>query len=272
MSTPSLVTASAYSDALRLLVVEDQFMQARAVRRALTGLGYEVVGVAPTAAEAERLFDATAPDLLLLDVHLADGGGPDGIDLAHTLLARRRVPVIFLTSFQDADTFRRARAVAPAAFLSKPFDELGLGHAIELAAQQFVQQAEHAPSAPPAPAAPLPDPAAGLVLRDSLWLREHNRLVRLPFAEVQWIEADSNYTHLHTLSGRKHTARLNLSELHERLPAALFVRVHRSASVRLGAVESIDLTGQEVLLRGGGTAPLGRAYRDELLARLDLLQ
>lgn len=255
------------ADALRLLVVEDDFMQARTVRRYLTGLGYEVVGVAPTAAEAERLFDATAPDLLLLDVNLA-GGGPDGIDLAHILLGRRRVPVIFLTSFQDPETFHRARAVAPAAFLNKPFDEFVLGHAIELAAQQFVQQAAATPAAP-SPALLASD--SGLVLRDSLWLREQARLVRVPLTEVQWLEADSNYCHLHTLSGRKYTARASLGELHERLPQTLFVRVHRSAIVRLAAIESIDLSGSEVLLRGGGVVPLGRAYRDDLLARLELL-
>jgi DNA-binding LytR/AlgR family response regulator len=255
------------SDTLRLLVVEDDFVQARTVRRYLTQLGYEVVGVAPTATEAERLFDATAPDLLLLDVNLA-GGGPDGIDLAHTLLDRRRVPVIFLTSFQDSETFRRARAVAPAAFLNKPFDEFVLGHAIELAAQQFAQQAA-ATLAAPLPALPASD--SGMVLRDSLWLREHARLVRVPLTQVQWLEADSNYCHLHTLSGRKYTARANLGEMNDRLPAADFMRVHRSATVRLAAIESIDLSGGEVQLHGGGAVPLGRAYRDELLARLELL-
>ena len=263
------------SDALRLLVVEDNFMQARTVRRYLTALGYAVVGVAPTAAEAERLFDATAPDLLLLDVHLADDG-PDGIALAHTLLSRRRVPVIFLTSFQDPETFHRARAVAPAAFLNKPFDEFGLGHAIELAAQQLAQQLvqQVVQQAAPANASAVPAlPAAdsGLVLRDSLWLRENSRLVRVPLAEVQWLEADGNYCHLHTLSGRKYTARTTLGEMHDRLPGALFLRVHRSATVRLAAIESLDLAGQEVYLHGGGAVPLGRVYRDELLARLELL-
>ena len=270
-------------DTLRLLVVEDDFMQARTMRRYLTGLGYEVVGVAPTIAEAERLFDATAPDLLLLDVNLADGQA-DGIDLAHTLLRRRRVPVIFLTSFQDPDTFRRARAVAPAAFLNKPFDEFGLGHAIELAAQQFAQQLAQPPAqppaeptalpatAPPSGAAPLPAADGGLVLRETLWLRENGRLLRVPLAEIPWLEADGNYTHLHTAAGRKYTARTTLSGLLERLPPADFARVHRSAAVRLTAIESIDLNAHEVYLRGGGAVPLGRAYRDDLLTRLDLVQ
>lgn len=195
-------------DALRLLVVEDDFVQARTVRRFLTGLGYEVVGVAPTAAEAERLFDATAPDLLLLDVNLA-GSDADGIEIAHRLSARRRVPLIFLTSFQDPETFGRARAVGPAAFLNKPFDEHVLEHAIELAAQQFAQAT--APAQPETsnkqPETPPPTADDGLVLRDSLWLREGTRLVRVLLADVWWLEADSNHCHLHTAAGRKYTSR-----------------------------------------------------------------
>ena len=264
---PSASAFSAAPHLLRLLVVEDDFMQARTLRRYLTGLGYEVVGVAPTAAEGERLFDASAPDLLLLDVNLA-GDGVDGIELARSLLRRRPVPVIFLTSFQDADTFQRARTVAPAAFLNKPFDEFVLGHAIELAAEQFVQQAGALAAGIP----PVPQMAeAGLVLRDAIWLREGTRLVRVPLAEVNWLEADSNHCHLHTGSGRKYTTRSNLGELLARLPAADFIRTHRSFGVRLASVESLELSCAEVHLRGGGTVPLGRAYRDEVLARLELL-
>lgn len=256
---------------LRLLVVEDDFMQARTVRRYLTGLGYEVVGVAPTAAEGERLFDSTTPDLLLLDVNLA-GDGADGIELARTLLARRPVPIIFLTSFQDAGTFQRARAVSPAAFLNKPYDEFVLGHAIELAAEQFVQQASLAAGAAAGGIAQVPQVAeAGLVLRDAIWLREGNRLVRVPLTEVQWLEADGNYCHLYTGSGRKYTTRCNLSEMLARLPLADFVRTHRSFGVRLAAIESLDLGAAEVQLRGGTAVAFGRVYRDELLARLELL-
>ena len=268
---PPASTFSAAPHLLRLLVVEDDFMQARTLRRYLTGLGYEVVGVAPTAAEGERLFDASAPDLLLLDVNLA-GDGADGIELARSLLRRRPVPVIFLTSFQDAGTFQRARAVAPAAFLNKPFDEFVLGHAIELAAEQFVQQASAAAGALAAGIPLVPQMAeAGLVLRDAIWLREGTRLVRVPLAEVNWLEADSNHCHLHTGSGRKYTTRSNLGELLARLSATDFIRTHRSFGVRLASVESLELSCAEVHLRGGGTVPLGRAFRDEVLARLELL-
>ena len=61
----------------RILAVEDNIVQAYALRLLLTRLGHTLTGVVPTAAEAEALFRADPPDLLLLDVRLP--GGDDGI-------------------------------------------------------------------------------------------------------------------------------------------------------------------------------------------------
>ena len=63
----------------RILAVEDNIVQAYALRLLLTRLGHTLTGVVPTAAEAEALFRADPPDLLLLDVRLP--GGDDGIVL-----------------------------------------------------------------------------------------------------------------------------------------------------------------------------------------------
>ncbi|MGC5018950.1 LuxR C-terminal-related transcriptional regulator [Micromonospora sp. DT47] len=57
------------------------------VSRAVATLpGTELVGAGSSAAEAARVFDNLAPDLLTVDVRLSDGGG---IDLARRLRADR---------------------------------------------------------------------------------------------------------------------------------------------------------------------------------------
>ena len=55
---------------ITLLAVENDRLQARILKHELQGLGYGLAGTARTADEAETLFDALRPDLVLLDVHL----------------------------------------------------------------------------------------------------------------------------------------------------------------------------------------------------------
>ena len=132
---------------LRILAVEDNPLLARALRPIVQELGYELLPVAADADEAIRFFDQHTPDLVLLDVRLR--GGIDGIEVGHMLNAKRPVPLIFVTSFQDRETFERAKAAGAFAFLTKPYDALVLERAIELAVQHFAREQQPKSAAPP---------------------------------------------------------------------------------------------------------------------------
>jgi two-component system CitB family response regulator len=100
---------------IRVLVVDDDFRVAdlhasfvRAVE------GFEVVGVAHTAATALTSAVELAPDLVLLDVYLPDGSGPD-------LLPRLDADVLVVTADADAATVRRVLRAGAVGYLVKPF-------------------------------------------------------------------------------------------------------------------------------------------------------
>lgn len=243
---------------LRILAVEDDPLQARALRLHLLEMGYDAPLLADNADAAEALFRAEAPDLVLLDIHLR--GEADGIDLARRLRARRPgVPLIFLTSAHDRSTFERARTANPQAFLTKPYDQSSLHRAIELAAQSRANGGME-------PDTPTPTSPA----EDHLWLRDGSRLVRAAINELRWIEADGSYCHVHTTGARKFTLRQSMRDLEERLPAERFIRVHRGYLVQIGALDSVDMPN-ETLTVDGHAIPLGRAYRDAVVQRLRLL-
>ncbi len=244
---------------IRILVVEDDPAQQQAARLTLRSLGYELAGIAPTADDALIRFEEEQPDLVLLDVTLA--GSRDGIALAHELIARRPVPLIFLTAYPDAATFERARAVGPFAFLGKPYTALLLGHSIELALQHFAL-------ALGLPAGALID---GAVLLGGVFVREvSKRFVKIPFEELLVLEADSSYTHLHT-TARKYTIRTSLGTLEERLPPEQFARIHRSYVVQLAHVTSLDPLTNTVQI-GAHALPIARSHRDEIIERLGPLR
>ena len=102
-----------------VLLVEDETLVALMLRHVLEDLGCQVVGWATTADEAERLAARTPPDLILMDIRLK--GQRDGIAAAAVLQRRYRVPIVFVTALNDRETLARARRLAPAGVLLKPF-------------------------------------------------------------------------------------------------------------------------------------------------------
>ena len=248
------------TSSLRILAVEDNPLLARALRPIVQELGYELLPVAADADEAIRFFQEHKPDLVLLDVRLR--GAKDGIEVGHLLNAQRPVPLIFVTSFQDRETFERAKAVGAFAFLTKPYDALVLERAIELAMQHFTR-AQQPKSAVAAPPEVVPEV-------DCVFVREGNRLTRIPYAEIQAFVADDSYVQLHA-GRKKYALRVTLRDLEDQLPPTRFMRVHRSHLVLVAAIEQIDSQANELQMQGGLTVPVGRAYRTELFARLHLV-
>jgi len=80
---------------IRILIVEDELIIAEDIRTKLTGLGYNVTGIAMTADEAEQLLESARPDIVMLDILLK--GERDGIDLARIIKDHYKIPFIFLT-------------------------------------------------------------------------------------------------------------------------------------------------------------------------------
>ena len=106
---------------VRVLVVEDEALAAEA-HAAYTARveGFEVAGIARSAAEAARFLAADRHvDLILLDMNLPDG---HGLGLLRKLRAAGHMSdVIAVTSARDADVVRHAVAQGVVLYLLKPF-------------------------------------------------------------------------------------------------------------------------------------------------------
>ena len=118
-------------DKVRILVVEDEGLQAQDVQERLRSFGYDVPAVAETGEEALVQAAATRPDLVLMDIRLK--GEMDGIETARLLRERFNVPVIYLSGDADAATLERVKATEPLGFVLKPIEEKRLYSTIEVA-------------------------------------------------------------------------------------------------------------------------------------------
>jgi DNA-binding response OmpR family regulator len=82
---------------MKLIVIEDDRLVGPAVQAVLAREGYDVVGVATTAAKALRLARQHEPDLALVDFRL--GKGDDGLETARQLREQCGIPALIMTGF-----------------------------------------------------------------------------------------------------------------------------------------------------------------------------
>lgn len=122
---------------IRVLIVEDEPLVAHDIASTLSGINYEVSGIAYTVAKARHQLATNLPDIVLLDIHL--GTDTDGIMLAELIRQQYQIPFVYLTAYADAGTLERAKRTLPMGYLVKPYDERDLFATLEIALYNFGQ-------------------------------------------------------------------------------------------------------------------------------------
>ncbi len=104
----------------KILIVEDQFIEANNLQMILEKSGYYVTGIARSVLVALELIEMEMPDLVLLDIFLQ--GNLTGIDLAKKL-NEKRIGFVYLSANSNQKTLDAAKVTKPHGFLVKPFRE-----------------------------------------------------------------------------------------------------------------------------------------------------
>ena len=107
------------SEAISILIVEDDYLVAIQMETALVEAGLESAGIATTAEEAIELAASQHPALAVIDIRLASAR--DGIDAAIVLLREHGIRSIFATAHHDVHTQSRAAPASPLGWLQKPY-------------------------------------------------------------------------------------------------------------------------------------------------------
>ena len=104
----------------RILIVEDERIIAADLRRHVTRLGYEVVGMVGSGRAAIEQAQTLHPDVVLMDIGLP--GGMSGLEAAGSIWEALQIPVVYVTAYMDDQTMGQARTPAPLLVVRKPFD------------------------------------------------------------------------------------------------------------------------------------------------------
>jgi DNA-binding NarL/FixJ family response regulator len=121
-------------EAPRVLIVEDQFFVALDCEQHLREAGFECIGFATTGTGALELAEREHPDLIIMDIRLADA--IDGVQAAIRIYEQFGIRSIF--SSGHADTLLRSEAARahPFAWLDKPYT----GDALIRAARKAMEE------------------------------------------------------------------------------------------------------------------------------------
>ena len=122
----------------KILIVEDELIVARDIRRILEKAGYKITGVAQTVEKALSLLQATAPSLVLIDIFLK--GHQTGIDLA-LHLNKTGIPFIYISANSNQPVLDAVKQTNPYGFIVKPFREKDLLVTMDIARYRYESNA-----------------------------------------------------------------------------------------------------------------------------------
>lgn len=139
MTHPLAEASGKPEDPIEVLIVEDEVLIAKEIERRLISLGHKVAGMAKSGEEAIAMSATKGPTLVLMDIKLK--GELDGVEAAGRIRSQLDIPIIYLTSYADAETLQRAKATDPFGYIVKPLTDSSLPVSIEMAlAKHDLQQ------------------------------------------------------------------------------------------------------------------------------------
>jgi two-component system, response regulator PdtaR len=114
-----------------ILVVDDEAIITMQLEERLTAMGYSVAGMAASGEDAIDKARRLKPDMVLMDIVMP--GKLNGIEAAQVITDEMNIPVVFVTSYADDQIIEKAKKVKPYGYIVKPFNELEIKAAIEVA-------------------------------------------------------------------------------------------------------------------------------------------
>ena len=116
---------------IKILLVEDEEIVGKFIEKQLGGSGYFVIDIVNSGEKAIERVASLKPDVVLMDIKIM--GSMDGVETADVIRKNYHVPVIFLTSLADDESFQRAKLAEPFGYLIKPINVKEFKRAVELA-------------------------------------------------------------------------------------------------------------------------------------------
>lgn len=203
----------------------------------------ELVNKCDNGIEAIDLLQKEQVDLIFLDINMPQFSG---MELAKWLKNQGTFfpKIIFTTAYNHYAI--EGYKVDAVDYLLKPFGYEEFLQAATKSLQLIEQQNQQSPEADS---------------ETSMFVKVEYQWVRIHFDDILYIEGLKDYVQIHLKSQKKTILTLmSLKQLQERLPSALFMRIHRSFIVSLKKIDSITKTS---VIVNGREIGIGEQYKED---------
>ena len=242
---------------VNILIVEDEGIVALELQESLQKEGFDVAAIVDNGQEALEVIKERNIDMVLLDINIK--GAWDGIETALQLRKHKTIPFIYVTAYADNNTFERAKATMPSAYLIKPFRINDLRKAIELAMFHFTQQMENFQVAKEKLYKKENQDLDGILhFNNAIFIKQNYKYNKIPYEDITYLKADGNYTYIQT-SGKKYVIKYSLQSVIDIFNTGKFIRVHRSYAINMDHLTSFN---ENFIYLSEEEIPIGRNYKD----------
>lgn len=255
---------------LTSIIVDDEPLARKLIANLLEPISdIEIIGQYGTGKEALLAINRLMPNLLFVDIQLKD---MTGFDVLQQLKIKMPL-VIFVTAFDSYAI--EAFNIFAFDYLLKPIVEKRFYQSVYRAVETFrsqnnqdfdgkmskllshiqegqVENVEGAPSRIPIPSG--------------------NKTVFVKPADISYILASNYYIEVYS-KGNKHLLRTSMYSIMNELDPNLFIRIHRSSIINIGAVEELLNSGFgeiDVKMHDGKKLRVSRGYRQGFLLKMGL--
>lgn len=239
---------------MKAIIIEDKEFIRKGLLNMLSIIDndVQVIGECETVQEALIVTRTCKPDLVFLDINLADGNAFDFLDELETIDFK----IIFITAYEEYAL--KALKIGAVDYILKPVDveELKIAlqkvatltnadqkHQIAKAKQVFNNEGNH------------------------IILSLHDSYQIINIDELIYCEADKGYTTFYCIDGKKHLASKTLKDFEARLLEANFQRPHQSFMINMKFVDKYDKSGT-IHLKNGAKVPVSTRKKDSFLSSL----
>jgi len=247
---------------LRVMIADDEEpARERLVQILREQSDCEIVAIATSGPEAVRLIAECKPDVLFLDIKMP---GLDGFEVLRQIAPEIRPITVFITAFDNYAI--QAFETHGADYLLKPFSderfEAALARVREYVrmraagelGRRLAQLLDHSPES-----------------FEGYWeriaIKAGGRVTFLNVSDVDWIEAAGVYVNFH-VGSKTFLYRSMLGQIEKRLSPKEFVRVNRSAIVRVDRIVELQTSAvnreYSIVLKTGQEIQLSRMYRSHI--------
>ena len=253
------------NEKITVLIVDDEPLARKFIRRMLENdRSIEIVGECGNGKEAVAVVLEKKPDLVFLDIQMPE---MDGFTMIETFGIENLPNIVFVTAYEQYAI--RAFEIHALDYLLKPFDQARFEKAMKHVRAKFADQRQNETEQKQI-AALLENVKQKPRFLDRLVIKADGRIVFLKTEDIDWIQADDKYVHLHA-GNKSHLVRQTLGAMEAQLDTQTFIRVHRSAIVNIGRIKELQpmFTGEHtIILENGTKLTLSRSYKNKLFELL----